>query len=182
MLRWNCAILLGFLIGLCGAVSATEPSFEARDAWLMKNYRFTGPPKPGEVKVTDPVVADLQSIQSLIEGIMRRARLDEDYGTALAAASQAAANAQIIGNIQARLKAAASAKAAAEEAKATPPLYWIALKDHAITAATAYWIDGSMLNYIDRNGAHVQVRMDLVDRRVTIELNRAQGVDFHLPE
>jgi hypothetical protein len=147
----------------------------------MKNYRFTGPPKPGTVKPTDPVVADLESIQSLVESIMRRAKLDEDYGTALAAASQAAANAQIIGNIRTRLEAAAAAEAAAESAK-VPPLFWIALKDRTIAAAVAYWVDGSMLNYIDRNGAHVQVRLDLVDRRVSVELNRAQGVDFRLPE
>jgi hypothetical protein len=181
MKRWNGAILLGCMMGLCGTAAATEPSFESRDAWLMKNYRFTGPPKPGTVKPVDPVVADLESIQSLVESIMRRAKLDEDYGTALVAAAQATSNAQVIGNIRARLEAAESAKAAAVPANA-PVLYWIALKDRTITAVTAYWLDGPMLNYIDRNGAHVQVRLDLLDRRVTVALNRAQGVDFHLPE
>jgi hypothetical protein len=181
MERWNCALFLVCMVGLCGAGPAWGQT-EARDAWLMKNYRFTGPPKPGEVKPVDPVVADLQSIQSLVESIMRRAKLDEDYGTALTAAAQAAANAQVIGNIKVRLEAEANAKAAAEEAKGPAPLFWIALKDRTVTAATAYWVDRSMLNYIDRNGAHVQVRLDLVDRRVSMELNRAQNVEMHLPE
>jgi hypothetical protein len=177
-----CVVFLVCLAGTYGAGRSRAQSSEVRDAWLMKNYRFTGPPKPGEVKPVDPVVAELESIQSLVESIMRRAKLDEDYGTALVAASQAAANAQVIGNIRTRLEAAENARAAAEEAKGPPPLFWIALKDRTISAATAYWIDRAMLNYIDRNGAHVQVRLDLVDRRVSIELNRAQNVEFRLPE
>ena len=56
------------------------------------------------------------------------------------------------------------------------------LKDKTITAARAYWEDGTMLNYITVKGAHVIVRLDQVDLRVTNELNRQRKMDLRLPQ
>ena len=49
-------------------------------------------------------------------------------------------------------------------------------------AATSYWVDGSMLNYITLQGSHLIVRLDLVDRNLSNELNRQQKVEFRLPQ
>src|SRR5262245_61169850 len=81
---------------LAGGVSwATSP--EARNAWLMKNYRFTGPPPPRMVSAADPAVAELQQVQSTLGSMIRRANLDGDYVTALDATAQSAFNAMQIG-------------------------------------------------------------------------------------
>jgi hypothetical protein len=157
----------------------------------MQNYRFTGPPKPGEVKPVDPVLATLGEMQSVLWTIMQRAKFDEDYGTALAAAGQTVANAQLMEAITERRQAqqaalaaqaaqAAAIRAAAPEAAS--PIFLVALKDNTIAAARSYWVDGSMLNYISMQGVHVTVRLDLVDRAFSRELNRQRNVDFRLPE
>jgi hypothetical protein len=58
----------------------------------------------------------------------------------------------------------------------------IALKDKTINAASSYWPDGSMLNYVTLQGMHVIVRLDLVDRGLSRDLNRQRNVEFRLPE
>ena len=58
----------------------------------------------------------------------------------------------------------------------------IALKDKTINAAKSYWVDGPMLNYITLQGVHVIVRLDLVDRGLSRDLNRQRNVEFRLPE
>jgi hypothetical protein len=159
-------------------------SSEPRDAWLMKNYRFTGPPAPGSIEPMDPVVAELRQIQNTLLSILRKTDFGKDYEAALAAADQATATAQLIGTITERLESAAAAKTMADEARAnaSTPIYAIAFKDHTIEAATAYWTDGLMLHYMTRQGAHVQVRLDLVDRDLSTRLNRANNLEFRLPE
>src|SRR5262245_52078079 len=166
-----------------GGISQAQPS-EPRDAWLMKNYRFTGPPPRDSIKPTDPVVFELRQIQNTLLSIIRKADFAENYEAALAAASQAAANAQAIGAIAERLESAAAAKAIADEAKSDNPtlIYSIALKDHTVESATAYWTDRLMLHYMTREGAHVQVRLDLVDRSLSTKLNRMKNLEFSLPE
>jgi len=160
------------------SAAATEP-VEPHDAWLMKNYRFTGPPPAGSIRPVDPVVAELRQIQSTLISIMHRAAFDWDYEAALAAAAQAASNAQAIGVILERLQSAAVAKSDPPE---PGPVYAIALRDRSIEFATSYWYDGLMLHYMTRQGAHVQVRLNLVDRALTTRLNQASNVDFRLPE
>ena len=161
---------------------------QARDSWLMKNYRLTGPPAPGTVQPTDPVISELRGIQSILRSILRRANSYDDYEAALAAAFQATSNAQLIGVITQRLeeqkRAATAPPAAPEQARADDgnPPYLIALKDKTITAARAYWEDGTMLNYITVKGAHVIVRLDQVDLRVTNELNRQRKMDLRSPQ
>jgi uncharacterized membrane protein YgcG len=156
--------------------------------WFMQNYHFTGPPPPGEVKAVDPALTQIKEIQSTVQSIMRRAKFEGDYETALWAASQAVANAQLIGAITERQQAAQvtqapqPAKPAMEAAQMPAPFVLIALKDKTINAATSYWADGPMLNYVTVQGMHIIVRMDLVDRALSRDLNRQQNVEFRLPE
>jgi hypothetical protein len=155
------------------------------DAWLMQNYRFTGPPKPGTVQPTDPIVSELWRIQNQVGWILRRAKSDQDYEAALAAAAQASANVQVIEAVmEQRAAAAAASKAMAERAKAnTPgPPYLIALRDQTVDAATKYWTEGPILHYMTPSGAHVQVRLDFVDRDLSIRLNREANLDLRLPQ
>ena len=65
---------------------------------------------------------------------------------------------------------------------ARPQVYFlIAMRDHTIYAAIAYWLDRGTLNYIDRQGAQHQVALDQVDRDFSSQLNRERHVDFGLP-
>jgi len=147
----------------------------------MKNFKFTGPPAPGSIRPTDPVVNELRRIQNTVSSIMRKANSVEDYETALAGAAQAAANAQLIGVITQRLDHTAATKSIADEARSTP-IYSIAFKDHTVEAAIAYWTDPLMLHYMTPQGSHVQVRLYLVDRSLSVKLNRLKNLEFTLPE
>jgi hypothetical protein len=151
---------------------------QARDAWLMQNYRFTGPPRPVAAAPVDPVVTDLREIQNTLMSIMRKTDFYGDYEGAFIAAGQAAANAQQLAAITHQLEAAAAAR----EGLATVPVYAIALKDHTVISAIAYWIDGPTLHFVTPAGIHMPVRLDLVDRQESIRLNRARNLEFHLPE
>jgi hypothetical protein len=179
-IRYGIASII--LVPMIGVSRAQAPS---HDAWLMQNYRFTGPPPPDELGPVDPVLTELREIQSTVRTILRRAKLEGDYAAALAAAAQAAANAQLIGAIteqQQAAQAAKSAKSATGEAQSPAPFFLIALKDKTIDAATAYWVAGLMLNYVTLQGVHVIVRLDLVDRDLSRDLNRQRNVEFRLPE
>ena len=70
--------------------------------WFTQNYHFTGPPAPRAEEPVDPVVADLLEIQRTTMAILRKANFAGDYEAALAAARQAAANAQLIGTLTGR--------------------------------------------------------------------------------
>jgi hypothetical protein len=164
-------LILVPLIGVSRAQSAPP-----HDAWLMQNYRFTGPPPPSEARPVDPVLTELQEIQSTVRTILRRAKLEGDYEAALAAAAQAAANAELIGAI------AKKQQDAQTEAQSLAQYFLIALKDKTINAVTSYWVDGLMLNYVTLQGVHVMVRLDLVDRALSRDLNRQRNVEFRLPE
>jgi hypothetical protein len=171
------------LIPLIGTSRAQSPP--AHDPWFMQNYRFAGPPPPGELKSVDPVLTELREIQSKVLTILRRAKLERDYEAALAAAAQAVANAQLIGAMTERQQAAQAgelAKSATDEAQSPAQFFLIALKDRTINAVTSYWVDGLMLNYITLPGAHVMVRLDLVDIGLSRDLNRQRNVEFRLPE
>jgi hypothetical protein len=174
------ASLCAILALTAGLLQAQSP--EARDAWLMKNYRFTGPPATGSIKPVDPVVSELRQIQNALLSIMRKADFAEDYETALAAADQATATAQLLGTITKRLETAAKTSDGDPNANASTPLYALAFKDRTIELATCYWTDGLMFHYMTRQGAHVQVRLDLLDRDLTRKLNRGTNLDFRLPD
>jgi hypothetical protein len=60
-------------------------------------------------------------------------------------------------------------------------LFFIAMKDHTIFPAVAYWVDSDTLNYITNQGVRNRVSLDLVDLDFSKQLNQQRGVDFALP-
>ncbi len=62
-----------------------------------------------------------------------------------------------------------------------PAHYYIALKDHHVYLAVAYWVDGDTLHYFLPGNTHNQVSLSLVDRDLMERLNRESGVEVHLP-
>jgi len=71
-----------------------------------------------------------------------------------------------------------SAPAAETEA---PSHYLIALKDHSIYSAVAYWVDGDTLHYFTTGSTHNEVSLSLVDRDLTKRLNEESGLQIELP-
>jgi hypothetical protein len=63
-----------------------------------------------------------------------------------------------------------------------PAHYLIALKDHTIYAAVAYWVDGTTLHYFTSGNVHNQVSLPLVDRDLTERLNKETGLQVNLPK
>jgi len=68
-----------------------------------------------------------------------------------------------------------------ESAAAEPTHYLIALKDHTIYSAVAYWVDGSTLHYFTSGNTHNQISLSLVDRDLTQRLNKGSGLEVNLP-
>jgi hypothetical protein len=62
------------------------------------------------------------------------------------------------------------------------PIYLIAMKDHTIYPALAYWIERDTLNYVTMQGAPNRVSLSLVDRELSQRLNDERGLPFRLPE
>jgi VWFA-related protein len=164
------------------AGKSPAPPSKPRASWLMQNYRFTGPPPASESRAIDPVVFELRQIQNTVLAILRKTDFAKDYEAALAAAAQATANAQLIGSLTERQHPLTTEKTATTALEPTSPIYLIALKDKTIDAATSYWMEGFVLNYITLQGAHVIVRLDLVDRSFSRELNRQRGLEFRVPD
>jgi hypothetical protein len=69
------------------------------------------------------------------------------------------------------------------EAAATPEPahYYIALKDHHIYLAVAFWVEGETLHYFLPGNTHNQVSLSLVDYALTERLNRESGTEVRLP-
>jgi hypothetical protein len=62
-----------------------------------------------------------------------------------------------------------------------PANYLIAFKDHTIYSATNYWVDGDTLHYFTSGNMHNQASLSLVDRDLTVRLNKEAGTDMRLP-
>jgi|SRR5579872_1657776 len=60
-------------------------------------------------------------------------------------------------------------------------MFLIAMKDHTIYPAIAYWVEGDTLNYITVQGAKNSVSLDLVDRDFSKQINQERKVEFGLP-
>jgi hypothetical protein len=60
-------------------------------------------------------------------------------------------------------------------------IYLIALIDHNILPAIAYWVEGDTLNYITQEGMQNRLSLALVDREFSKRLNDDRGVEFKLP-
>ncbi len=67
------------------------------------------------------------------------------------------------------------------ESSEAAPIYLVAMKDHTIYAAAAYWVDGKTLHYVTLQHQEKQAPLDQVDRSFSQQLNRERGVEFHLP-
>jgi hypothetical protein len=59
--------------------------------------------------------------------------------------------------------------------------FLIALKDHTIYPALAYWVENNTLNYITTQGVRNSVPLDQVDRDFSAQLNKERNIDFALP-
>ena len=68
----------------------------------------------------------------------------------------------------------------APDAPAT--IYLVAMRDHTIFPALAYWVEGDTLNYITTEGSHNRATLDLVDREFSRRLNDERNVEFKLPQ
>jgi hypothetical protein len=67
-------------------------------------------------------------------------------------------------------------------AASTPSVFFlIAMKDHAIYPAIAYWVEDGILNYISQQGVRNRVSLDLVDLAFSTQLNKERNIDFGLP-
>jgi hypothetical protein len=64
---------------------------------------------------------------------------------------------------------------------APPTIYLIAMTDHTIFPAVAYWVEGDTLNYITTEGSKNRASLSLVDREFSRQLNDERHVEFHLP-
>lgn len=62
-----------------------------------------------------------------------------------------------------------------------PSHYLIALKDHSIYSAIAYWVNGDTLHYFTAANTHNEVSLALVDRDLTRRLNEETGFPIKLP-
>ncbi len=60
--------------------------------------------------------------------------------------------------------------------------YLIALKDHTIYSAVAYYIEGDTLHYFTAGNVHNQASLSLVDRPLTEQLNRERNVTVQFPQ
>jgi hypothetical protein len=60
-------------------------------------------------------------------------------------------------------------------------MFLIAMKDHTIYPAIAYWVEADTLNYITVQGAKNSVSLDLVDRDFSKQINKERKVEFGLP-
>jgi hypothetical protein len=62
-----------------------------------------------------------------------------------------------------------------------PTVYLIAMRDHTIFPAVAYWVEGDTLNYITTQGGHNRATLAAVDRDFSKQLNDERHVEFRLP-
>jgi hypothetical protein len=65
-------------------------------------------------------------------------------------------------------------------AASDPQYYLIALKDHTIYSAVAYWVEDGTLHYVTSPNMHNQTSLDLVDAGLTAKLNEDRGVPVTL--
>jgi hypothetical protein len=62
-----------------------------------------------------------------------------------------------------------------------PTIFLIALTDHTVVAAIAYWVEGDTLNWVSRDAKQNRMSLSLVDREFSKKLNDERHVEFKLP-
>ena len=75
-----------------------------------------------------------------------------------------------------------SAYQAQPDEPASPERYLLAFKDHSVYSAVAYWFDGDTLHYFTSGSVHNQASVSLLDRELTLRLNKELGIEFHMPD
>jgi hypothetical protein len=80
------------------------------------------------------------------------------------------------------LPAAGDDASAAQPNRTASVIFLIAMKDHTIYPAIAYWVENDTLNYITEQGVRNRVSLGLVDRDFSVQLNKERDIDFALPE
>jgi hypothetical protein len=61
------------------------------------------------------------------------------------------------------------------------PVYKIALQDHRIISALAYWVKDGIFHYVTTDHEMKELPISAVDRRFSEQLNRDLGLSFRLP-
>lgn len=59
-----------------------------------------------------------------------------------------------------------------------PTIYLIAMQSGTVYSAYAYWVEGDTLHYITTKHSHNRASLDLVDVKLSDQLNRERSVDF----
>jgi hypothetical protein len=72
--------------------------------------------------------------------------------------------------------------AAAEEPAPESQHYLLAFKDHTVYSAVAYWFEGETLHYFITGSTHNQASVSLLDKELTVRLNKELGTDFRMPD
>ena len=62
-----------------------------------------------------------------------------------------------------------------------PTVYLLAMKDSTIFSSLAYWVEDDTVHYITTQHSHNRATIDLIDRELSIQLNRERGLEFKLP-
>ncbi|HEX5431192.1 MAG TPA: hypothetical protein VFW83_04450 [Bryobacteraceae bacterium] len=62
-----------------------------------------------------------------------------------------------------------------------PPTFAIVLKDGSVKSAVAVSAQDNELRYVDPDGRHLQIALDMVDRDATTRMNRDRGLRLQLP-
>jgi hypothetical protein len=62
-----------------------------------------------------------------------------------------------------------------------PTIFLIALTDHTVVAAIAFWAEGDTLHWVSRDAKPNQMSLSLVDRDFSKQLNDERHVEFKLP-
>ena len=78
-------------------------------------------------------------------------------------------------------EAAPDADAASQLKDDQPTIFLIALTDHSVVAAIAYWVDGDTLHWVSRDAKENRMSLSLVDRDFSKQLNDERHVEFKLP-
>jgi hypothetical protein len=71
-------------------------------------------------------------------------------------------------------------KLSREAAAETPTVYLIALREGTVYSAYAYWVEGDTLHYITTKHAHNRATLDLVDVKLSEQLNHERNIEFRL--
>ena len=70
---------------------------------------------------------------------------------------------------------------AAPAASDDPIIYLIAFRDHSIVPALAYWVEGHTVKYVNMDHSLNQASLELIDRDMSMLLNKQRKVEFRLP-